>query len=79
MGFDAHGPCGFMCPMQTAPDPQLISLKDAARRLSISPKSLQRLTIAGILRSAKIGRRRLYDLRDLERFIADAKTSNDSS
>jgi excisionase family DNA binding protein len=51
----------------------LLSSLDAARRLSISPRTLARLVAAGHIKSVEIGTRRLFDPRDLRQFIEQRK------
>jgi excisionase family DNA binding protein len=49
--------------------PHLISVAEAARRLSISRRSLERRIAEGLIERIKIGRRTLISAAELERFI----------
>jgi excisionase family DNA binding protein len=51
----------------------LLSLKEAAERLDICTKTLQRLIEARELPYVLVGRRRKIDSKDIERFIEDHK------
>ncbi len=53
--------------------PQLVDRREAARVLSVSPGTIDNLRTRGELPSVKIGARRLYDVADLIRLIADRK------
>jgi excisionase family DNA binding protein len=48
---------------------QLVSVSDAAKRLCISRRSLERRIAEGRIKRVKIGRRTLISLDELERFI----------
>ena len=54
--------------------PLLVDASNAARLLCISERSLWTLANRGEVRSVKIGRRRLYDPRDLTAFIDRQKS-----
>ena len=54
-----------------APDALLIGARDAARRLSISERTLFTLTKAGTIPSVRIGGRVLYSVESLRRMIAE--------
>jgi excisionase family DNA binding protein len=51
-----------------------VPVRDAAKRLGISERTLWALTDAGEIPVVRIGRRVLYDLADLHEFIERAKT-----
>ncbi|NLF06356.1 MAG: helix-turn-helix domain-containing protein [Pirellulaceae bacterium] len=54
------------------PQKLLLSVREAARALSISEKSLYNRTAPrGPLRSIRLGHRRLYSVDELRRWIAD--------
>ena len=46
-----------------------IPITDAARRLSLSPRTVASLIARGELRSVKVGRRRLVPVKSLEQFL----------
>lgn len=46
-----------------------VSVKEAARLLSVQPLFIQRLAYEGKLRSVKLGRRRLIPRQELEKLI----------
>lgn len=50
----------------------LLSAKQASEWLNISDRKLRSLTRSGEVACAKIGRRVLYRIRDLERFVERA-------
>jgi excisionase family DNA binding protein len=52
------------------PIPMLVGARDACERLSISARTLFRLTVEGAIPSRKIGRLRRYDPRELDAWIA---------
>ena len=54
---------------KTAPPPLLVDIKEAARRLSISDRSVFSLTKAGLLRCVRLGRAVRYDPRELLAFV----------
>ena len=54
---------------ETAPLPSLIDAKAAAAALSIGVRLLWTITANGDLASVRIGRRVLYDPRDLAEFV----------
>lgn len=49
--------------------PNLISVAEAARLLSISRRSLERRMAEGLINRVKIGRRTLISAAELERFV----------
>jgi hypothetical protein len=53
--------------------PQLVDAKRTAAQLGISLRSLHEITTSRLLPSLKIGRRRLYDLRDVVAFVEAGK------
>ena len=53
--------------------PQLLSVPDAAQSLDVSERFVWSLLSTGNLMSVKLGRRRLIDIRDIERFIEKHK------
>lgn len=57
----------------TAIRPSLLDAKAAASELGISPRKLWELTNCGAVRHVRIGRRVLYDPRDLDRFLEKSK------
>lgn len=48
-----------------------VSLDEAARRLSISRRSVDRLIVAGSLESFTLGTRRLIETGELKRLVAE--------
>jgi hypothetical protein len=52
-----------------SPAPLLVSAKDVARMLGISPRSLYAVTASGDLACIQIGRRKLYERAEIDRFI----------
>lgn len=58
---------------ESAIQPRLLSVDDAARYLCICRKSLYNLTESGKLTPVRIGRAVRYDIADLERFIQSMK------
>jgi len=52
---------------------RLLTLKEAAAVLGLSPYSVRRLIAAGTLPSVRLTRRIQVDLRDLERLIEQSK------
>ena len=52
-----------------APAPLLLDARETARVLSISPRTLARLTAAGSIPCVRIGHRVLFDPRDLTAWI----------
>lgn len=56
-------------------DALLLSVRDAAKRLSIGRDTAYRLVRSGRLRSVEIGRRHLIPVNELEAFVA-RETSN---
>lgn len=65
--------CGPLL-IETKAEPLLVDGRSAARLLSVSERTLWSLSNRGELASVKIGRRRLYDPRDLTAFIDRQKT-----
>jgi excisionase family DNA binding protein len=57
----------------TTPAPLLVDRREAARLLGVSPGTIDNLRTRGELPSVKIGARRLFDTRDLLRFIESRK------
>ena len=55
-----------------APDGSLISIEVAAERLGVSKTSVRRAVSRGDLRVVRIGRRVLFDPRELRRLIAES-------
>ncbi len=53
------------------PTPLAVSLDDAAKMMSVSIYTVRRLVKAGKLRSAKVGRRVVITIREMERFLND--------
>jgi len=51
----------------------LLSLQEVASRLSVSDRTVWQLVNARKLRSVRIGRRRLVDPLDLDRFVETSK------
>jgi excisionase family DNA binding protein len=51
-------------------DKLAVNIDEAAKRLSLSARTVATLVATGALRSFKIGRARRIRVRDLERFIA---------
>lgn len=66
--------CGPTLIEVKASPPFLVNAKSAARLLGISERTLWSLSDCGKLASVKIGRRRLYDPRDLTAFVDRQKT-----
>jgi len=56
---------------------RLISLKEAAAVLGVSPASIRRLIWGGKLPAVRLTRRIQVDLRDVDRLIEQAKTRTD--
>jgi len=54
----------------------LLSVRDAARALAICPRTLWTLTDAGDIRCIRLGRRVLYDPRDLTAWIDRQKVAD---
>lgn len=57
---------------------RLLTLKEAAQYLSISPRQFEYLEAAGEIQRTSLPdtKKRLYDVFDLDRFIEEAKTEN---
>jgi hypothetical protein len=52
------------------PNKRLFQVAAAARYLGISPNSLRKYADLGLIRALKFDRRRVFDLEDLNRFVA---------
>jgi hypothetical protein len=52
-----------------------VDIREAARKISVSPRTIQNYIQAGILPSRKIGRRTVVLIRDLEHFLRSDKRS----
>jgi excisionase family DNA binding protein len=57
-------------------EPLLITAKRAAELLNISTRHLYTLTNRGLLRAKRIGRRVLYRMADIQRFIDDDSSAS---
>lgn len=55
--------------------PRLVPADTAERYLSVSSSTLARLTRDGEIPTVRIGRRRLYDLADLDQFVDTRKSA----
>ena len=55
--------------------PLALRLREAAAALSVSPKTVERLTTSGELQSVKLGRVRLYELSVLESFLKSRRVA----
>jgi excisionase family DNA binding protein len=55
--------------------PLALRLREAAAALSVSPKTVERLTMSGELPSVKLGRVRLYEISTLEKFLASRRVA----
>lgn len=53
--------------------PLLVDRSEAGRLLGVSPGTIDNLRLRGELPSVKIAARRLYDVADLQRFVASRK------
>lgn len=54
------------------PTPKLaLGRVEAAQALGVSPATLDRLTLRGLLRPSRVTRRPLYSVKELERFLKD--------
>ncbi len=53
---------------------QLIGVRDAAARLGVAPQTLYNWVSQGRIPSVRLGGRRLFDVRALERFVQEAST-----
>jgi excisionase family DNA binding protein len=60
-------------------EPLLVTPEEAARLLSLSPRTLARLTAAGEIRPVRAGRSVRYDRRELERWIEQAQQPRPSN
>ena len=47
---------------------------EAAEAIGVSPATLDRLTLRGLVRPSRATRRPLYSVRELERFLKDTTT-----
>lgn len=56
-----------------APTPRLLTVREAAETLSISPRKLWELTAGGKLRAVRIGRAVRYAHDDLVAFISECR------
>jgi excisionase family DNA binding protein len=56
-------------------EPLALRLREAAAALSVSPKTVERLTMSGELPSVKLGRVRLYEISTLEKFLASRRVA----
>jgi excisionase family DNA binding protein len=54
---------------ESKPEPMLITANQAAQLLNISPRYVYTLTKKGRLRAKRIGRKKLYRVSDIQRFI----------
>lgn len=59
--------------MKTTPEKLLLSIKEAARMLSVSDRTVWTLTNKGLLPVTRIGSRTLYSVESLRRFISEAE------
>ena len=57
----------------TIPGKLALSRAEAAQRLSISIPSLDRIVARGLLKPARIGRRRVFTVSELQRFLDDSR------
>lgn len=57
----------------TVAAPLLVDRREAARLLGVSPGTIDNLRLRGQLPSVKVAARRLFDVEDLRRFIAERK------
>jgi excisionase family DNA binding protein len=56
-----------------------LDIREAARRLSLSPRTVAALVSTGELQSRKVGRRRIIPVSALEKFLArDHSTNHDN-
>ena len=53
-----------------------VSIEEAARRLSLSPRTVATLIASKELRSVKVGRRRVVPVRALQEFLRRDHSSN---
>jgi excisionase family DNA binding protein len=65
--------------MDPFPQPKLLPLGEVQARISLSRRGVEKLIASGVLRSVKIGRRRLVDESDLAAFIEQVKRSSKRS
>jgi excisionase family DNA binding protein len=59
----------------TAPDRPLLNVCKAARRVSVSEKTIRRLIRGGELPALKVGKSLRIDPAELERWLGERKTS----
>lgn len=57
-------------------EPLLVTAREAAKALAVSPRTLWGLTACGDLACVRIGRAVRYDIADLKAFIAKRKEPN---
>jgi len=55
-----------------------VDIREAARRLSLSPRTVATLVSQGQLQSKKVGRRRIVPVTALEAFVAHSTASRES-
>ena len=55
--------------------PLALRPREAAAVLSVSPKTVERLTMSGELQSVKLGRVRLYEISVLEDFLKSRRVA----
>jgi excisionase family DNA binding protein len=60
-------------------EPLLLTPDQAARLLSVSPRTLARLTAADEIRAVRLGRSVRYDRRELERWVSQAQQPRPST
>jgi excisionase family DNA binding protein len=53
---------------------QLIGVREAAQRLGLAVQTLYNMVSQGRIPSVRLGRRRLFDVRELERFVRECST-----
>lgn len=63
--------------MQHAPEPLLVGVTEAARLLSVSPRTIWALTKEGKLHSIRIGRAVRYSYPELHAFVQGCKSGTD--
>ena len=59
--------------MSTSTTPRLLTVRETAQFLSISPRTLWSLTASGKIPVVRIGRSTRYDIEDLRTFIEAGK------
>ena len=61
-----------------SPFPKLaLNRLEAAKALGLSPATLDRLTLRGLLRPSRATRRPIYAVKELERFLNETTTESD--